>query len=74
MPCSFAHIILESLETRSVQNLLLRMMTRIDVQAQRRAKGLFINHPELKKKILCKSEKMNLSSKISCMVPFLFLY
>lgn len=49
MPCSFAHIILESLETRSVQNLLLRMMTRIDVQAQRRAKGLFIHHPELKK-------------------------
>lgn len=25
------------------------MMTKIDVQAQRRAKGLFINHPELKK-------------------------
>lgn len=28
-------------------------MTRIDVQAQRRAKGLFTIHPELKKKKSC---------------------
>lgn len=52
MPCSFAYIILESLETGSAQNLLLRIMTRIDVQEQRRAKGLLINHAELRK-IFC---------------------